>query len=156
MSSLGIGIVQFQRNSGDAIYYDSIRIYHDPAFINYTDWNLWADSLDIVPLFYDPEYNIINFVCLEKGSNYYKILINYNKEGYIKPGKLYQFDTWEQHLKESWGVSRKGEPENKIKVAPDESAGVMIIPDERFEMFCVAGPRRLVKSDLRLFFESRF
>jgi hypothetical protein len=52
----------------------------------------------IFPFFYKPDYGLYHFICLEKNSKYYKILINDTEIGFIPNNENYIFKEWETIL----------------------------------------------------------
>ena len=77
----------------------------------------------IFPFFYKPDYGLYHFICLEKNSKYFKILINDSEIGFIPNNGKYIFKTWETILM-SASVERI-DKQNLIRNSPkgtDENA----------------------------------
>ena len=56
------------------------------------------ETTKIFPFFYKPDYGLYHFICLEKNSKYFKILINDSEIGFIPNNGKYIFKTWETIL----------------------------------------------------------
>jgi hypothetical protein len=57
-----------------------------------------ADSIEIYPFFYKPDYGLYHFICLEYNDNYIKVLINDSNIAYISNDSNFTFQTWGKML----------------------------------------------------------
>ncbi|TXD53157.1 MULTISPECIES: hypothetical protein [unclassified Polaribacter] len=85
----------------------------------------------IFPYFYKPDYGLYHFICLEKNSKYYKILINNSEIGFIPNNEKYIFKTWETILM-SASVERI-DKQNLIRNSPKEKDEKIIINSCKYE-----------------------
>jgi len=61
------------------------------------NWN----SDKVFPFFLKPDYGLYHFICLEKTSSYYKILVNDTEIGYLPNDSNFYFKTWDAILLQS-------------------------------------------------------
>ena len=85
----------------------------------------------IFPYFYKPDYGLYHFICLEKNSKYFKILINDSEIGFIPNNEKYIFKTWETILM-SASVARI-DKQNLIRNSPTEKDEKIIINSCKYE-----------------------
>ena len=85
----------------------------------------------IFPYFYKPDYGLYHFICLEKNSKYFKILINDSEIGFIPNNEKYIFKTWETILM-SASVARI-DKQNLIRNSPKEKDEKIIINSCKYE-----------------------
>lgn len=116
--SLGIGLIK--------IPYDSrLLSFQDKYFaIKGEEYAPQGGSKLITPKFSDEYANLCYFICLEKTTRYYRILINALDERYIKVAENAVFLDWQHFLsQESFTfVSRKDWNNNRIRTRPNETA----------------------------------
>jgi hypothetical protein len=92
IKELGIGLVQLVNPN------EKIILYNDSS-CKIIKTNQAKSGKDIIPILNKPDYGIQFFVCLEKNSNYYKIVISKGKYAYIKPTQKYFYYDWHDFLK---------------------------------------------------------
>ncbi|MFY0256026.1 hypothetical protein ACDQ55_18970 [Chitinophaga sp. 30R24] len=91
--------------------------------------------------YFDPEYGIMQFVCLEVTDDAYKIITNYNEIKYLPKNKNYRFQTWETYIMQSYGIRRGTDSKGStifpqtLRKMPEDNADTLTIP-EGYEMFC--------------------
>lgn len=137
VSSLGIGVVIAPEKL--AIYDDS-SLTGKPVLISMYEQ---YDSLtDFCTFTFNPEYGLMHFACIGKTAKAFQVLINYSQVKYLPKEKGYEFQTWEQYIVSSFGVTRKtierGEasiPIGALRKEPGDNADTVAIP-VGLEMFC--------------------
>ena len=85
----------------------------------------------IFPFFYKPDYGLYHFICLEKNSKYYKILLNDSEIGFIPNNENYIFKNWETILMNA-SVERI-DKQNLIRNNPTESDNEIITNNCQYE-----------------------
>lgn len=93
IQNIGIGLLQIiNPNKNITLYSDNtlskIKIVNPKIGTNFT------------PILNKPDYNILFFVCVEKKSKFYKIIISKDNYAYIKPSDNFIFYNWGNFLKE--------------------------------------------------------
>lgn len=92
IKELGIGLVQLVNPN------EKIILYND-SFCTIIKTKQAKIGKDIIPILNKPDYGIQFFVCLEKNSKYYKIVISNGKYAYIEPTQKYLYYDWYDFLK---------------------------------------------------------
>lgn len=114
--ALGIGLVKLSPAK-------VLHAYKDPMLLQNSETYTFAQEEGMVsPKFFDENFRLCFFVCLDKTKDYYKILINPLEERYIKTGEGLDFLEWDDFLKnkEFSFISRKDPVQNKLRRAPNE------------------------------------
>lgn len=137
VASLGIGVVipppQF------AMYDDSL-LTDNPVLIDmYKQYDSLAGYCTLV---FDPEYGLMHFACIGNTAKAYQVLINYSQVKYLPKKKGYEFQSWEQYIVRSFGVTRKAIKKGEdyihigsVRKEPDDKADTIAMPPGH-EMFC--------------------
>ncbi|MBK1894237.1 hypothetical protein [Chryseobacterium paridis] len=91
VQNLGSGLVQFLKTS------EKITLYSDRSFskVEMKDAQI-GDRF--IPILNKPDYGILFFSCVEKGPNFYKIIISKNHFAYIKHSKNIIYYPWADFL----------------------------------------------------------
>jgi len=138
VSTLGIGLV---------IAPSKVDIYNDSQLTNKSaSYDMYKDGLNkisICPKFYEPDYGIMHFVCIDSTEKAYKVLINYDELKYLPKTKDYVFKSWQDYINESYGIRRltaEGKNISKIHLqplrkSPVNEADTLVLP-AGYEMFC--------------------
>jgi hypothetical protein len=92
------------------------------------------DSSKVFPFFLKPDYGLYHFICLEKTNDYYKILVNDTKIGYLPNDSNYYFKTWDAILLQS--TVERLTKDNPIR-KESNSAGEIIINQCKFDRLTV-------------------
>ncbi|MFC0878857.1 hypothetical protein ACE01N_19835 [Saccharicrinis sp. FJH2] len=90
-----------------------------PQNLFYSDINFKNNITNpefIKPFLDKPDYALFHFICLERHTKYYKILINDTLEAFVESGKGFKYLTWEEVIKESLGFIRLNRDENPIHI----------------------------------------
>jgi hypothetical protein len=117
--ALGVGFVipknpyKFDANSFPE------QIFTDKNFTNK------VNNVNVVPFFNKPDYGLYHFICLEKNSQYFKVLLNDSLFGYIPNNENFIFKTWETILMTA-SVQRVSKS-NLIRKSPSETDKTNII-----------------------------
>jgi hypothetical protein len=93
IQNLGIGLVQIINPN------KNITLYSDNALSKIKIKNPKIGA-NFIPILNKPDYNILFFVCIEKKTSFYKIIISKDNYAYIKPSENLIFYNWENFLKE--------------------------------------------------------
>jgi hypothetical protein len=134
-NQLGIGLIRLDYSKKP-----TVGIYNDSNFSSkYDQWNSEAANMEIYPKFYELDYGVCDFVCLEVNENYYKILIGYNQAKYIKVADYWRLTTWKNLIEESFGVTRKRDSRvsNKLRSSKSEESSEIALELKTHENFCV-------------------
>ncbi len=136
VSDLGLGLVQAPT---------TFELFNDSLLTNlFLQWDMHSSDTPPKPLcskYYMPEYGIMHFICLQKTSTYFKVLVNFNEVKYFPATTEYQFQTWENYILSSYGIRRTTSEDGSIayhqslRSSPSESAKSIEIP-EGLENFC--------------------
>jgi hypothetical protein len=130
VNSLGIGLIKAPLE---------FVLYNDSLLSSiYATINIEAEenSINFCPKFYKPDYGILQFVCLEKTSTFFKILINNSEIKFLELSKEYDFVSWKDYILTSYGIRRKETYLNlPLFAKSNENAQVITIPDG-YELFC--------------------
>lgn len=126
--TLGIGLVKL---SPTKVLY----AYKDYTLTQGTETYTFAQEDGMVsPKFFDKNFNLCYFVCLDKTKDYYKILINPLEERYIKVADGFDFLEWDDFLRnEKFSfISRKDPTQNQLHRAPNEKSRELHNEDKSF------------------------
>jgi hypothetical protein len=135
VSSLGVGLV---------IAPTTFEIYHDSLLKDkMASWDMYQDAsnLNVCSKFFKPDYGIMHFVCIGITHKAYKVLVNFSDIKYLPKTKNYNFETWEEYILQSYGISRMerltGNVSTKhpLRINPNDKADTLIIPNGH-ELFC--------------------
>ncbi len=122
VSSLGVGLV---------IAPTTFEIYHDSLLKDkMASWDMYQDAsnLNVCSKFFKPDYGIMHFVCIGITHKAYKVLVNFSDIKYLPKTKNYNFETWEEYILQSYGISRMerltGNVSKKhpLRINPDDKA----------------------------------
>jgi hypothetical protein len=138
VATLGIGLIIAPPKL--VIYNDSLLAYRSGS---YDIYNEDESKINICPKFFEPDYGIMNFVCISSTKKAYRVLVSYSEAKYLPKSKVYLFKSWPDYINESYGVRRKtGEDKNgstahlqPLRKAPLDNADTLAIP-AGYEMFC--------------------
>lgn len=97
LGNLGVGLVQQQNTEQQTV------LYKDKEFLT----KLSTETINVIPIFYKPDYGITYYVCLENDDNYYKILLNTSDTAFIKKTPEYTFYDWSNFVKKSTWIESK-------------------------------------------------
>ena len=117
-----------------------VQFYNDSQLNSrFNAWNPQEPSQKQYPKFYELDYGIYDFICTEIGSNYYKVLINYEEEKYVPKTNIWSFTSWKKLIENSYGVSRKKEnrTNNHLRKEPAKDSEVIPLEIKTHENFCV-------------------
>lgn len=132
---LGIGLLKL-----DYSKQPTVGIFNDSSFTSkYDQWNSEGANMEIYPKFYELDYGICDFVCLEVTKTYYKILIGYNQVKYVKISDSWNLSTWQELIENSFGVARKREKRdlNKLRSSNSDNSAEIPLELKVHENFCV-------------------
>jgi hypothetical protein len=117
-TKLGLGIVAIEDTYDES---KIVAVYKDKDLKTKSeDFKLYGQINRVLPYYYKPDYGLCYFVCLEKTSDYFKVLINEKEEGFLKNEKGTFFKTWESLLINST-VQRLDVKSNPIKAKPGDN-----------------------------------
>ncbi|ASK31731.1 hypothetical protein CEY12_17130 [Chryseobacterium sp. T16E-39] len=91
IQNLGNGLVQFLKTN------EKITLYSDKNLLKIEIKDAQIGN-NLIPLLNKPDYGILFFPCIEKGSDFYKIIISKNHFAYIKSSKDIMYYTWKDFL----------------------------------------------------------
>lgn len=132
---LGIGLLKLNFDKQR-----SIEIFDDPNFSNkYAEWDSESPNKEIHPKFYELDYGICDFVCLEETKNYYKVLIGFDQIKYVKVSSSWSLTSWKNLIENSFGVTRKRESRvsNKLRTSKSDNSEEIPLELKIHENFCV-------------------
>ena len=89
---LGIGFII----ASDPYKYEN-GSHYDRFFTDKGLTTRWTGA-NIFPFFYKPDYALYHFICLEKTTKYYKLLINDSSTAYVANDASFYFKTWDMML----------------------------------------------------------
>ena len=104
---LGVGIAMWNYDCDK-----NIIIFSDSLFKNEVyNFNVCNSAInEVCPFFYKPDYGIYHFVVTRLSCEWYEILYNNDKKGYIQANLLFKFVYWDTLLKDySTGIRNKGQ-----------------------------------------------
>ena len=110
----GIGVVA----ASDAYQYEVIE--RPPHLFEDEDLTRTWEGALVSPFFNKPDYGLYHFICLEKTSQFYKILVNDNETVYLPVDSSFKFMNW-RDLVIGAQVERKSN-ENLLRISPDKKA----------------------------------
>jgi hypothetical protein len=87
----------------------------------------------ICPMFFETDYGIMHFVCVNESGNAYKLLTSSTELKYIPRTKASSLRTWDDYILQSFGIRRK--TSSPVYQEPEENPKTVPIP-EGHEMFC--------------------
>lgn len=134
-SKLGEGLLKLNhRNKSEIQFYNDSQLNS-----RFNAWNPQEPSQKLYPKFYELDYGICDFICTEIGSNYYKVLINYEEEKYVPKTNGWSFISWKKLIENSYGVTRKKEnrTKNHLRKKPSEDSEIIPLEIKTHENFCV-------------------
>jgi len=91
IQDIGIGLVQIINPN------ENIILYSDNA-LSIIKMKGPKTGTNFIPILNKPDYGILFFSCIEKGPNFYKIIISKDNYAYIKPSENSIFYNWEDFL----------------------------------------------------------
>jgi hypothetical protein len=119
-STLGIGLV---------MGIDTMELYNDSLLQNlYVKWDMYQEQPNptLYSKFWKPDYGIMHFICLEKNSKYFKVLINYNDIKFFPNTRKYKFENWEEYISSSYGIGSN--PRDSVMYSePDKKSSIIKI-----------------------------
>lgn len=119
-STLGIGLV---------MGIDTMELYNDSLLKNlHVKWDMYQEQPKptLYSKFWKPDYGIMHFICLEKNSKYFKVLINYNDIKFFPNTRKYKFQTWEEYISSSYGIGSN--PSDSVMYSePDKKSSIIKI-----------------------------
>ena len=140
-SELGIGLVEYNSHNRRTPVFD---VFNDPKLTDkFCSWNIYDESKPppFCAKYHKPDYGIAQVVVLDSLDQAYKVLVNKQDVKYVPNNVNYVFWSWENYLTGSYGIRRRIEIERfkkqPLRQQPNNSAEVVILPNERFELFCV-------------------
>ena len=94
--------------------------------------------MEIYPKFYELDYGIYDFVCLEITEAYYKIEAGASGIKYVKASEAWTFTSWKDLIERSFGVSRKAawKGTNPLRSEKSEDSPEVPFEPKRFDQFC--------------------
>jgi hypothetical protein len=132
---LGMGLLKLDYSKEQ-----KVEIFNDSKFDSkYADWDSEQPNMEIYPKFYELDYGICDFVCLEVSNNYYKILIGFNQVKYVKPSGSWKLTTWKDLIENSFGVTKKRDSRvaNKLRISKSDDSDEISLELKTHENFCV-------------------
>lgn len=136
VSSLGIGLI---------ISPSKFTLYNDSLLTDrFVSKDMYSDNKEKINLcskFYEPEYGIMHFVCLDKTKKSFKVLVNYSDIKYLPNTEHYKFKSWNDYIIHSFGIRRLHNKAGGIqsylplRKEPNEKSDTLAIP-KGYEMFC--------------------
>lgn len=133
-SSLGIGLL-----INDSTNTEHLELFDDHRLTKlFQRIHIYSERSSVCGKFQDPEYGILQFICLETSNTAYKILVNNSEVKYVSTkGSGYEFRSWKDYILTALSVRRKeGYRTEHIFEVPHDSSDVIQLPQERFESFC--------------------
>ncbi len=130
---LGIGLLKLG-------YEREINFYEDPGLSRpAATWIIEEPTEKIYPKYYEIDYGICEFILLEQGPGYFKVLVGYETEWYVKRDDNWIVESWQNRISGSYGVTRKRDKraENKLRVKADDNSQEINIELKVHENFCV-------------------
>jgi hypothetical protein len=131
---LGIGIVEidfndktvidFYKKPTDKMHYKRIEFFDDKKINSWNIRNLEIEKNWLKPEVLWLDYSQFNFRCKSKIPGWYEVIVN-NEDGaslWIKESPSTEFRTWEQYLKNMFGVSRLTNEKQKIRKSANETS----------------------------------
>lgn len=127
-TEIGIGLVeinfddktvlQFYENPALSKSFGRIEFFDDKSINSWNIRNLEKEKVWLSPEVLWLDYSSFIFRCTARRQNWYQVIVN-NESGktlWLRKQKAVEFKTWEQFLKEMFGVERLGA--QKIRQAP--------------------------------------
>lgn len=145
VSTLGVGLI---------IAPDTFSIFNDLGLKQrYAKIDMKRRAVqDVCPKFFQPENQVMHFVCTEVTDKAYRVLINESDTKFIS--RKYKFQTWEEYILTSYAVRRialdTGASYHHLKLEPNLQAASLQLPAHGLEMLCpleVKGDWLKVKHD---------
>jgi hypothetical protein len=141
VSDLGIGII-FPPDTIDIYNDSSLHVkywqYVKPDCIDTSCISL-NDSIGkrCCPLYYNPVYGVMDYVCLGKTASAYKILVNYSTIKYMPRNHRYEFKSWKNYILDTWGMGVSEDMQHghfiALKKEPKDNADTINIDDQNDE-----------------------
>ena len=132
---LGIGLLKLNYHK-----YPRVDVFMDPELtLRYDELRDGGANMEIYPKFYELDYGIYDFVCLEITEAYYKIEAGASGIKYVKASEAWTFTSWQDLIERSFGVSRKAawRGTNPLRSEKSEDSPEVPFEPKRFDQFCV-------------------
>ncbi|HHT22356.1 MAG TPA: hypothetical protein GXZ87_03440 [Bacteroidales bacterium] len=102
---LGVGIAMWNYDCDKNIIIFSDSLLKNEVY----NFNICNNAInEICPFFYKPDYGIYHFVVTRLSDEWYEILYNNDKKGYIQANLIFKFVYWDTLLKDySTGIREK-------------------------------------------------
>jgi len=128
---LGIGLAKFQ------FLNDSIEIFNDNSLENdYKKFHYLNVNEVFYPKFYEYDYGIYFFIVIDSSEKSYEVIINQRETKFVSKSDSFIFESWEEHLKNSFGVRRKDKNQN-FYLKSTQLSDTMKIENKLHENLCV-------------------
>ena len=101
-------VVDFYKKPTDKVYFKRIEFFDDKSIDSWNIKNLEKEKTWLKPEVLWLDYSQFNFRCKSTNGDWLELIVN-NDNGqtyWIKKNKMTKFLTWEQYLKDMFGVSR--------------------------------------------------
>ena len=134
IQNIGIGLLQIINPN------ENVTLYSDNTLSKIKILNPKIGA-NFIPILNKPDYNILFFVCVEKKSKFYRIMISKDNYAYIKPSGNFIFYNWENFLEEQViSIESKDLKNNPLRYSIDgKTLNVKIKSDDEVKIQEVKG-----------------
>jgi len=136
VSDLGIGVAKIERSF--ELFNDSLLT---ESYISIKDLYKDEDKINFCPLFFLPDYGILQFACLEETKSYFKVAIGTSDIKYLPKTASITFQSWSDYIMGSFGIRRgttdgtELSAEQDVRESASDQAKSVPLP-AGYELFC--------------------